>query len=239
MLRLASREEVKCFVYASSIEAQGTNSSNSNPLDEKCECRPVSDYGISKLEGEQVVRKYMDEKGLAGVIARIGNVYGVGGLSFIHSLSTAIIEKNILLQSLPVLAKRIVQPIFIDDLVNAFVLTIENDKMQSGTYNFTGHQPALIEDWFREIAILLGLEHYIDDAMLREVDRNCMPELKKTHPHINYFLSGDEPRIHRFYTDHKLIKAIGDYQSHSLTKGLAYTLEWCYRSGYFNSYIAA
>ncbi|MEW6599420.1 MAG: NAD-dependent epimerase/dehydratase family protein [Nitrospirota bacterium] len=239
MLDLAVERDVKKFVYASSIESQGTTSNSFSPLNEEMQCRPVSQYGLSKLEGENLVSKYIEEGKIRGMSARIGNVYGVGGLSFIHAMSQAVIEKNVLLASLPLMGGRIVQPIYIDDLIRAFVLSLENDDEMNGIYNFTGHQPVTIEEWFRELAVLLGLEKNVDEAVRKEIGSCDIAALKKAHAHINYFMSGDEPDIHRFYTDDKLLGKIENYQTFSLPKGLAYTLEWYYSAGVFNAYIAA
>lgn len=236
MLEVALKNGTEKFIYASSIEAQGTSDNHHIPLNEEMECHPVSEYGLSKLEGEKIVLKRIKEDGLKGIIARIGNVYGAGGLSFIHPMSAAIIERNALLASLPLIADRLVQPIYIDDLVDGFISAIENGNGMSGIYNFTGHQPVTIETWFKDLAVLLGLEENVSEALKNMIDDSRISELKKAHPHVNYFLSGDAPNIHRAYSDEKLVNAIGDYQSCRLSKGLAYTLNWYYRLGLFNSY---
>jgi anaerobic magnesium-protoporphyrin IX monomethyl ester cyclase len=238
MLLMARRNRVEKFIYASSIEAQGTTDSMHHPLDETSECHPVSDYGKSKLAGESLVLNEMNEHGMNAVVARIGNVYGAGGLSFIHPMASAIIERNIMLQALPVFAERIVQPIYIADLGRALVRILSCEKHLTGLYNFTGNQPASIAQWFAELGQLLDLADHVRTALeVPAFEKHQANDLRDAHPHINYFLSGDAPRIHRFYTDGKLKRQIGEYQSHTLAKGVAYALEWHHQVGLFNNYL--
>ncbi len=238
MLRAAKRNKVEKFIYASSIEAQGTTESIHQPLDEHCLCRPVSPYGESKLAGEALVLDQNRMHGLCGVVARIGNVYGPGGPSFIYPMASAIIERNILLQALSVYASRMVQPIYIDDLTSALVTLLDKDQDLAGVYNFTGHQPVSIAKWFETLADLLGLQNHVQWALASpSFSENQVDELRHAHPQINYFLSGSAPRIHRFYTDNKLAGIIGDYQKYSLSKGVAFALQWHHRVGLFSRYL--
>ncbi len=59
------------FVYVSSLSAAGPTT-RGNPIDELAPPRPVSDYGSSKLAGEQATRA----SGLPWVIVRPATVYG-------------------------------------------------------------------------------------------------------------------------------------------------------------------
>lgn len=239
VLDMAIRNKVRKFIFASSIEAQGPSTDPSSPLNEEDPCHTVSEYGSSKLEGEKIIQQYMQKEGLNAIMARIGNVYGKHGLSFIHAMSTAIIEKNILLAALPLFAERLVQPIYVEDLAAALVHAGVEGNGMSGVFNFTGHLPVTVHQWFMDLAALLGLEEHISDAMTGQVDRRDIPALRKSHPHINYFLSGDEPSVHRVYSDTKLLQTIGEYQTYNLQKGLAYTIDHYRRAGVFNAYLTA
>lgn len=237
MLQAAKRNKVEKFIFASSIEAQGTTEDARHPLDENSLCRPVSAYGESKLSGEKLTLDHIKLHGLNGLVARIGNVYGVGGPSFIQLMAAAIIEQNILLQALPAYADRIVQPIYIDDLVHALVQAMAPDHDLTGVYNFTGHQPVSIAKWFETLGEMLNLKNNVYRVLAHTTYHAQQSDaLRRAHPQINYFLSGDAPRIHRFYTDAKLMGQIGDYQKYSLSKGVAFALRWHHRVGLFNNY---
>lgn len=65
-------ESVKRLIYLSSASVYGASS---NEVDESSEPNPRTYYGISKMRGEEHVKRLMD-KGLHGYIIRCGNVYG-------------------------------------------------------------------------------------------------------------------------------------------------------------------
>jgi nucleoside-diphosphate-sugar epimerase len=76
MLEAASRHDVGHFVYVSSNAAQGFNDSPTELMTEDMPCRPESNYGESKYEAEQHVRRYREEYGLDSTIVRPCWYYG-------------------------------------------------------------------------------------------------------------------------------------------------------------------
>lgn len=226
MLQVAVRNEVEKFIYASSIEAQGPGGAENIPLTEKFPCHPVSEYGRSKLQGEEKVSEYSERYGLNSVIARIGNVYGPRGLSFIYPMTEAIVKENSLMTFLHLFKDRYVQPIHIEDLTELLVAAIDPEMAIEGIYNFTGNAPVLIGEWFRILASFLGKEARIGQILEKERGGEDLSAIKTLHPHIDYFLSGDEPRIHRMYSDEKIRERAGHYQQFNLPRGVASTLEW-------------
>ncbi|MBN1835683.1 MAG: NAD-dependent epimerase/dehydratase family protein [Spirochaetales bacterium] len=65
-------EQVRHFLFSSSMAACGPSASPQAPKDEEAECNPVSHYGASKLEAEQAIR----EAGLDWTILRLPVVLG-------------------------------------------------------------------------------------------------------------------------------------------------------------------
>lgn len=227
LLNAAKEGKTQMFIYASSIEAQGPGRIKDIPLTEDAACRPVSDYGRSKLEAEKNVIEYINTSGLNAVIARIGNVYGVGSSSFVYYILESILSKNPLLMYLSLFKDRFIQPIYISDLINSFLMIIESKNSINGIYNITGGNPIKIGKWFQIVGSFFKknniVEQYINRPLSKDLD---IASIKRLHPYINYYLSGDEPYIHRSYSDNKLKKAIGDYEHFNILKGSAYTLEW-------------
>ena len=76
LLEVLSRSKLKRFVYASTMGAldRARNDDCSRPLDEESSAHPVSHYGISKLEGEELVKR----SSLPYSIVRIPWCYGPG-----------------------------------------------------------------------------------------------------------------------------------------------------------------
>lgn len=237
LLDLAVKCGIRRFIYASSIEAQGPGRIEDVPLTEKDSCRPVSDYGRSKLEAEEKVIEYEKAFGLKTVVARIGNVYGVGSPSFVYPIVEAIFTKNPFLGYLPLFNERLIQPIYINDLVEGLLSMIQKDDRISGIYNFTGNSPVAAGRWFRVVASFLKREKIVDQYINRTLSEDNTVIAKEIHPNIKYFLSGDKPYIHRAYTDEKLRRAIGDYEHFNILKGTAYTIEWLYKSGLFKRWM--
>jgi dihydroflavonol-4-reductase len=70
---LEGNSQLKRFVYVSSQAAVGPGDDN-QPLNEETSCRPITDYGESKLEGERIVLEHASE--LPITIIRPPAVYG-------------------------------------------------------------------------------------------------------------------------------------------------------------------
>lgn len=76
LLEEAATAGVRRFLFLSSVKAVGE--SNSEAWNEESAPRPVTPYGISKLEAETVVREGGRRLGLETVILRLPLVYGPG-----------------------------------------------------------------------------------------------------------------------------------------------------------------
>ncbi|MEZ4749732.1 MAG: NAD(P)-dependent oxidoreductase [Bdellovibrionota bacterium] len=86
LLEAASEHGVKTFVFFSSVAVYSPSNSR-NPIDEKGETKPLSDYGKSKLAAEQEVLKWgaaaPDRRAL---IIRPTNIFGPGNLHNLYRL---------------------------------------------------------------------------------------------------------------------------------------------------------
>ncbi len=72
----AAGAQVRRFIYCSSVHAVANSSPR--PLTEHDECRPTTPYGISKRDGERVVRCRAQATGVEAVVLRPAPVYGAG-----------------------------------------------------------------------------------------------------------------------------------------------------------------
>jgi len=227
VLRLAGETRATWLLFASSIEAQGLASAAEVPLSESRSCAPPTPYGASKVEGESLSLAFAERTGIPVCIARIGNTYGPGGLGFVHFFLRTLLTDDQAVPALPAIGGRLLQPIFVSDLVEALARAAHGRV--AGVFNFTGRTPASIAEWMRALADVLGVE-----ALARRRLEAPPPDdlgAAATVPEVAYFLLHDGERIHRAYTDAKLRAAIGDYQRHDLHRGLAATLGWLDRAG--------
>jgi dihydroflavonol-4-reductase len=70
---IRGNRQLKRFVYVSSQAAVGPGDDN-QPLNEEAPCRPITDYGESKLQGERIVLQHVSE--LPITVVRPPAVYG-------------------------------------------------------------------------------------------------------------------------------------------------------------------
>src|SRR5581483_218238 len=210
VLAVAEASGARYLAFASSIEATGLGAPSELPLDEDHPCRPPTPYGESKCAGEALVATFAERTGVPALIARIGNTYGPGSLGFFHFFLRLLLTDDPAVAALPLLGPRLLQPIYVADLVEAFVRALR--MRLAGVYNFTGDAPASI-----------GVE---DLASARLAPKAPPASALLASPEVAYFLLGDGPRIHRAFTDARLRAALGEYQRHTLERGCAATLAW-------------
>ena len=118
MVTLARRCGAKRFVYLSAVSAAYSR---------------LNSYGRSKVEAERLVR----ESGLAYTILRPTMVYGPGG--GLHFAKLVAVARKIPLV-FPVLGSGTarLQPVWIDDVVTAIMLVLDDPRAYGRTYNLSG-----------------------------------------------------------------------------------------------------
>jgi UDP-glucose 4-epimerase len=226
-LDLAENLKIPYFIYASSIEAQGLGSDQEIPLPEEASCHPVTDYGISKVKAEEIVKNWGRENDKKCLILRIGNIYGPGSPWFFRPSLLALLRPNWVRPVWDVLKKRKFQPLYIADLVEGILRAA--GKRLDGIYNISGAQPLSIEEYFCELASLTKLTKQF--KMIQSQTGDCEQIGKNVDPEFSYMLMGEADRRHRIYATAKLRKEIGDYARWNLVRGLGATLQWYHKSG--------
>ena len=122
----ANNKNLKRFLYLSSLAAVGP-AEDINGVNEESPCRPVSHYGKSKLKGELIVRQYKDI--LPVTILRPPPVYGPRdtGLLFFFQITSRGIKPQFC-------ARKYISLLYIDDLVDAIILSAENSRSIGQVY---------------------------------------------------------------------------------------------------------
>jgi nucleoside-diphosphate-sugar epimerase len=137
------------FVYCSSQAAAGPGTLT-RPRDEDDPPAPTSDYGRSKLAGEEETRKYAERLEVA--ILRPVAVYGPRDEDTLPYFQMAV--KGLVV--VPGIRRRLVQLVHARDVAAALLLAADDDRAVGRTY-FVGHPEIL--DWRRlasEIAKAVG-----------------------------------------------------------------------------------
>jgi nucleoside-diphosphate-sugar epimerase len=152
---LSKNTQIKRFVYISSISVGGPTPPGQR-LDETHPPNPASEYGRTKLKGEQALKEVWDR--LPATIIRPPNVYGA------RQRETEILTKLIRKRIVPLLKDEGASTslIYVKDLVRGILLAAESPEAQSQTYYLTDRKGY---SW-REIIltfkkIVLGHSFYI------------------------------------------------------------------------------
>lgn len=125
-----SSENLNKFVFISSIAASGPSKKGVLKTEDD-ECRPINEYGRSKLEAENIIREVL--KNIPYVIIRPPNVYGPREKELLHAIE--VIKKHIK----PLLGNgdRQTSLIYVGDLVRAIRMAAENPTAVYKTYFIT------------------------------------------------------------------------------------------------------
>ena len=109
-----------------------------NTFIEQTECKPISFYGLSKLNLENIIRFYHRTKKLNYIIIRPSNPYGYGqNIYGTQGLIAVIIGKIIKGETLKILGdgSAVKDYIFIDDFIFYVTCLLESNSFWNDTYN--------------------------------------------------------------------------------------------------------
>ncbi len=171
MLEWSKNNSVKKFIYASSGNVY---SQSRKKLIENSLLGPSSLYGISKLAGEEIVKKYNNS--FDTLIMRIFGVYGPGQ----KKMLIPEIIKKIKLKNEIFLAQSkglYFTPIYIDDLINIIrELVNRNFNQKNLVVNICGSEVVSLNDLVKKLEKLI----------------NKKAKIKITNDEIKYFIGSNE-----------------------------------------------
>jgi len=117
-------------------------------VDEETDCKPVSDRSVERVEAEQAWAEASAACSLPLAVLRLSGIYGPGRNGFVN-----LAEGN---------ARRLVKKdqvfnrIRVEDIAAATLFLA--DRLESGIFNITDHEPAPPQDVVAEAARLMGAE---------------------------------------------------------------------------------
>tara|TARA_A100001015_G_scaffold69337_1_gene76770 strand:+ start:4430 stop:5011 length:582 start_codon:yes stop_codon:yes gene_type:complete len=171
LLEWSKNNSVKKFIYASSGNVY---SQSRKKLIENSLLGPSSLYGISKLAGEEIVKKYNNS--FDTLIMRIFGVYGPGQ----KKMLIPEIIKKIKLKNEIFLAQSkglYFTPIYIDDLINIIrELVNRNFNQKNLVVNICGSEVVSLNDLVKKLEKLI----------------NKKAKIKITNDEIKYFIGSNE-----------------------------------------------
>jgi nucleoside-diphosphate-sugar epimerase len=152
LARAAAAEQVRRFVYLSSIKVNGEYSVS--PFTEQDPPNPQDPYGVSKWEAEQALATVSSQTGLETVVVRSPLVYGPGVRGNFLAL-LKLVRREIPLPLAAVRNKRSL--IYRDNLADALVACVRDARASGHTYLISDGEDLSTPDLIRRIARTMGL----------------------------------------------------------------------------------
>jgi len=166
LLMWCQKNNIRHFIYASSMAVYGN--ADLNPVSEDTVLNPLSFYGISKETSERYIQRFFD-KGLNTTVFRMFSVYGPGQNMENMKQGMVSIFLAYLRNNEPVHVKgskeRFRDFIFIDDVIDAWMLALNNPVVYGKTYNLGTGKKTLVETLIREEILAFG--HNPDEYPVR------------------------------------------------------------------------
>jgi UDP-glucose-4-epimerase GalE len=175
VLHEAVKAGVKRFIFASSTAVYGD--ANPLPLKEDYPPRPISPYAASKAAAECYCLAFNKCYGLETVILRYFNVYGPGQRNSAYSgVITRFLENAFKGEPLTVYGDgcQTRDFIYVDDVVEATILALEGEGLESKTFNVCTGNPTSVNELIEVIRTIAGkdLKVVYDNPRIGDIRNN-------------------------------------------------------------------
>ena len=230
VLESAFKHKVKKFIYCSTCGVHGNI--DNPPGGEDAPIQPADYYQRTKYEAEPIVNEYY-KKGMKTVILRPAAIYGPGDPERFY-----MIFKKVAKGSFPMFGngKTFYHPLYIDNLVDAFLLAMEGDKGAGEAYLIADNEYLEIENIVKKVGKALNINvkinHYpvLPVIMVGHiVEKLCKP-FKITPPIFPRRV--DWYRQNRAFKIDKAKKDLGYKPRIGIDEGLRKTAEWYKKENY-------
>jgi nucleoside-diphosphate-sugar epimerase len=230
VLEAALERGVRKLVYCSTCGVHGNI--DHPPADEDAPIRPADYYQRTKYEAEPIVREFCD-RGLPTVTLRPAAIYGPGDPE-----RFGMIFRRVSRGRFPMFGsgKTYYHPLYIDNLVDAFLLAMEEGRGVGEAYLIADERYLEIEDLVRRVARALGVEVKIPHYPIGPVilaghlcEKACRP-FGITPPIFPRRV--DWYRQNRAFKIEKAKRELGYRPAVDIDEGLQRTAVWYRQEGY-------
>ena len=220
----AIEARVERFVHISSVMVYGANGgmgiSESSPHK-----KSGFPYADTKLEGEKIVRRLIQEQGLAAIIVQPSEVYGPGDPSWIlRPIEMIKKRKMILIDG----GNGLIQPIFIDDVVEG-ILTVARKGIVGQSYIICGGEAVTLREFFGYHARMLGKTGLPSVPSWLAITLATLAEWASKILPISPIFTRQDVRfttIHAAYDGGKASRELGFVPQTPLSEGMRRVEEW-------------
>jgi nucleoside-diphosphate-sugar epimerase len=232
VLEEAFRQKVKKFIYCSTCGVHG--SIEHPPAGENAPIHPADYYQRTKYEAEPIVKEFSN-KGMKSVILRPAAIYGPGDPE-----RFLMIFKRVAKGAFPMFGtgKTLYHPLYIDNLVDAFMLVMGNNKGNGEAYLIADEEYFQIEELVRKVGKVLNVDVKISHYPITPViiaghicEKICKP-FRITPPifprRVDWYRQDRAFRIDKAKRDLGYLPKVG------IDEGLRRTAEWYKKEGYLS-----
>lgn len=229
-LEAAFRHKVKKFIYCSTCGVHGNI--DHPPGGEDAPIQPADYYQVTKYEAEPLVNEFY-KKGMNTVILRPAAIYGPGDPERFY-----MIFKRAAKGTFPMFGngKTLYHPLYIDNLIDAFMLAMKEDKGSGQAFLIADEEYLGIEELVRKVGRAMGIEvkikHYPIIPLIiagHFFEKLCKP-FKITPPIFPRRV--DWYRQNRAFRIDKAKRELGYQPKVGIDEGLKRTAEWYKKEGY-------
>lgn len=230
VLHAAKEAGVKRFIHCSTIGVHGNV--KKTPANETSEFNPGDLYQETKLEAENAVRNEIGKGSMEIVIIRPCSMYGPGDMRMLKMFR--MLAKRMFLKIGA--CKENFHAVYIDDIVDGFVLAIETRGISGETFIIGGEKYLPLKDYIKAVADAVGAPlpwlrfpywlFYYASVICESI---CVP-------------LGIEPPLHprrvRFYKNNRAfdinnaLSKLNYRPKVGLEEGLRRTVEWYKKNGF-------
>lgn len=128
------------------------------PISEDHPARPQSPYGLSKLQGEEILRNFAAVYGLKYVILRLFNVYGPGQNPSYAGVITSFLKKTLRSEPLVIYGdgEQTRDFVYVGDIAEVIEFLVREDVFNNETYNIGSGKPVTIRELAKTVMKLVG-----------------------------------------------------------------------------------
>lgn len=155
LVQFCKNNKPKKIILASSMAVYG----NYQNASEETKENPISFYGVSKLSSEKYIKLLKEHSGIDYVVLRLFATYGAGqDLDNKHQGIVSIYLKYAIDDGcVPITGKkdRIRCLVHVDDVCSAFIMALENEKMNNEVFNVLNEEEQTPEKIINQISLTL------------------------------------------------------------------------------------
>jgi nucleoside-diphosphate-sugar epimerase len=232
VLEAAFKQKVRKFIYCSTCGVHGNI--DHPPGGEDAPIQPDDYYQQTKYEAEPIVDEFF-RKGMKTVILRPAAIYGPGDPERFF-----MIFKRVIKGTFPMFGngKTYYHPLYIDNLIDALMLAMEDEKGDGQAYLIADEEYLEIKDLVRKVGEAMNVEvkipHYPIVPLViagHICEKVCKP-LRINPPifprRVDWF------RQNRAFKIDKAKRELAYHPQVGLDEGLKRTAEWYKEKGYLN-----